>query len=315
MRSIITITLTIFLLMGCNAPGDTQTLKAARTDFVTKLRKQAPSKDPAPIPPRGLFDLVHYPSAGRNLVAYLTPRPADGKKRPAIIWISGGDCNSIGDFWTPQPIENDQSASAFQKAGVVMFYPSLRGGNDNQGAREGLFGEVNDIIAAYEHVRTLDYVDPSRIYLGGHSTGGTTVLLTSEMGARFRAVFSFGPVANVAGYGPAFLPIAAKKAALANELRLRSPINWLGGIASPTFVFEGENQGNAEEVRRLASASVNPNAHFFIVPRANHFSVLAPATAMIARKILTDTGSATSIAITQTEIDSLMPTRMVPAGQ
>src|SRR5213078_4101010 len=100
----------------------------------------------------------------------------------------------------------DQSASAYRKAGLVMMFPALRGGNDNPGAREGFLGEVDDVLAAEAFLRKQDYVDPRRIYLGGHSTGGTLVLLAAECSDRFRAVFSFGPVDDVAGYEPQYLP-------------------------------------------------------------------------------------------------------------
>ena len=45
------------------------------------------------------------------------------------------------------------------------------------------------------------YVDPERVYLGGHSTGGTLVMLVAASSDRSRAMFSFGPVEDVSGYG------------------------------------------------------------------------------------------------------------------
>src|SRR5436305_720847 len=129
--------------------------------------------------------------------AYLSPDPRDGKKHPAIIWITGGDCNSIGDVWTPEPRDNDQTAAAYRKAGILMMFPSLRGGNVNPGVREGFLGEVDDVLAAADFLAQQTYVEPGRIYLGGHSTGGTLVLLVAECSDRFRAVFSFGPVSDV----------------------------------------------------------------------------------------------------------------------
>src|SRR5262249_33718036 len=132
----------------------------------------------------------------------ISPDPRDGKKHPAVIWIRGGvDYNSIGDVWMEMTATNDQNASAFRKAGIIMMFPSQRGGNDNPGFKEAFFGEVEDIIAAANHLAKQDFVDPNRIYLGGHSIGGTLVLLVAESTARFRAVFSFGPAASIAGYG------------------------------------------------------------------------------------------------------------------
>jgi dipeptidyl aminopeptidase/acylaminoacyl peptidase len=56
----------------------------------------------------------------------------------------------------------------------------LRGGNDNPGRREGFLGEVDDVLAAADHLSKLPHIDPTQIYLGGHSTGGTLALLVAE---------------------------------------------------------------------------------------------------------------------------------------
>src|SRR5205085_7788189 len=132
---------------------------------------------------------VHYTPPAGSLPAYVGAPPAEGGKHPAIIWIVGGFSNSISDIaWTPGRAENDQSATAFREAGIVMMYPCLRGGNDHPGSMEGFYGEVDDVLAAADYLSKLDYIDPQRIYLGGHSTGGTLALLAAESTSRFRAV-------------------------------------------------------------------------------------------------------------------------------
>jgi hypothetical protein len=70
------------------------------------------------------------------------------------------------------------------------MFPVLRGGNDNQVPKESFLGEVQDVVAAAGHLEDLPYVDSDRIYLGGHSTGGTLALLVAECSDRFRAVCS-----------------------------------------------------------------------------------------------------------------------------
>ena len=64
-----------------------------------------------------------------------------------------------------------------------------------QASREGFLGEVDDILAATDHLAALPYVDAEQIYLGGHSTGGTMVMLVGECSDRYRAIFALGPVA------------------------------------------------------------------------------------------------------------------------
>src|SRR4051812_17225612 len=101
--------LAIIMLVGC-APTDsgkgkaskdgTQTLAEARQGFTTtNLRATAPA-GPLPAPPARLFVKTTFDAPVGKLSTYLTPDPKDGKKHPAIIWITGGDCNSVdGSIW------------------------------------------------------------------------------------------------------------------------------------------------------------------------------------------------------------------------
>jgi dipeptidyl aminopeptidase/acylaminoacyl peptidase len=283
-------------------PAKANSLVEARKGFRTRLVAQRGEKEPVDPPPPAVFQLVKYDAPAGKLPAYLTPDPRDGKKHPAIVWITGGDCNSIGDVWSPQPANNDQTASAYRKAGLVMLFPSLRGGNDNPGPKEGFLGEVDDVLAAADFLAKQPDVDPARIYLGGHSTGGTLVLLVAECSDRFRAVFSFGPVEDVAGYGPrsGFLPFDTSNP---REVRLRSPGYWLDSIRSPVFVFEGARDGNLDSLRAMARATTNPHVRFFPVRGATHFSVLAPVNRLIARKVLADDGPKSNLAFTEDELN------------
>lgn len=279
-----------------------QTLSEARRGFRTTLLPQASQHDPIEMPPDGVFQIVQYPAPSGTLPAYLTPDPGDGEKHPAIVWITGGDCNSIGDVWSPMPSDNDQSAAAYRKAGIVMMFPSLRGGNQNPGVKEGFLGEVDDVLAATAYLEKQKYVDPKRIYLGGHSTGGTLAMLVAECSKRYRAVFAFGPVANVAGYGAdsGFVPFDLTNS---QEVKLRSPGYWLSSIQSPLWAFEGTGQGNIQALRAMARASTNPKAHFIEVQGASHFTILAPTNALIANKILQDTGEISNLTFSDDEVN------------
>ena len=262
-----------------------RTLAAARAGFTTSLARKPTERMPFPRPPADLFVRSDYESKVGRLAAWITPDPRDGEKHPAIIWITGGDSSSLDDFWTEGDADNDQSASAWRKAGVIMMFPTLRGGNENPGAREFFLGEVDDVLAAAEHLARQSYVDPGQVYLGGHSTGGTLALLTAESGARFAAVFAFGPVARVDQYPDSLAPVSFEGAA-PQELELRSPIHWLDGIASPVYLIEGaEPPGNIESLEALCAASRNPRLHCVPVPQKNHFSVLNAAARKLAARI------------------------------
>jgi dipeptidyl aminopeptidase/acylaminoacyl peptidase len=277
-------------------------LAEARRGFRTRLVRRETADEPVPPPPPNIFQVVWYPAPVGKLAAYLTPDPKDGRKRPAIIWITGGDCNTIGDVWSPAPANNDQTASAYRQAGIVMMFPSLRGGNTNPGFKEGFLGEVDDVLAAADFLAQQPYVDPNRIYLGGHSTGGTLALLVAECSDRFRAVFSFGPADDVRGYGHEFLPFDLSNP---REIELRSPGRWLHAIKSPTFVFEGTVNSNIQSLQNMARSCTNPNVRFLPVPGADHFSVLAPTNRLIAEKILRDTGPTCNLNFTPEELRKL----------
>jgi dipeptidyl aminopeptidase/acylaminoacyl peptidase len=272
----------------------------ARQRFTTRLQRQEKINEPVPVPPPNLFRSVSYSSPAGELAAYVGVSPGKERKHPAIIWIVGGFANSISEIaWTPGPPENDQSATTFREAGIVMMYPSLRGGNRNPGYLEGFYGEVDDVLAAAEFLAKLDYVNPERIYLGGHSTGGTLALLAAECSDRFRAVFAFGPVSNVAGYGQDVLPFSVLDR---DEVNLRSPGKWLANIRTPTFVFEGTRRSNIGELRLMSRTARNPQIHFHPLQGADHFSGLGPVSRLIARKILADEGPSCGIAFTPEEL-------------
>nr|WP_304710099.1 prolyl oligopeptidase family serine peptidase [uncultured Acetatifactor sp.] len=273
----------------------------AHDAFTTTLAREENDDYSIPEPPEGLFDLVSYPSKVGDLAAYVSSDPGDGQKHPIIIWVVGGWGNGIDDFpWCYPAWDNDQTGSAFWQAGLLTMYPSFRGGNGNPGHYEALFGEVDDIISAYEYAASLPYVDPDRIYLGGHSTGGTRALLASEYTDKFRAVFCFGAVDEVKYHNNSQFTFDTDNE---DEFTMRSPIHWLDNVKSPTFLIEGRD-GNSANLERMEAATDNENIHCYVIEGADHFSTLAPLTRLAAQKILADTGAEVSISITQEELDA-----------
>ena len=270
--------------------ADTSPLAEARAGFTTELTSNANSGKPAPEPPSGVLNLVEYPSPVGALAAYLTPDAGDGQKHPAIMWIVGGDNNSIDDVWTPQPSRNDQTASAFREAGIVTMYPSQRGGNTNPGQKEGFLGEADDVLAAARFLAAQPYVDPNRIYLGGHSTGGTLALLVAELPNPFRAVFALGPAANPANYPwPEYRPFDRNDR---TEVLVRAPGAWLTSVQSPTWVAEGtQAPSNIRDLRLMSKIQHNGNVHFAPLKGRDHFTEVRPATVLLAEDIVADTGS------------------------
>jgi len=285
----------VVAMSGCQtsppAPSSSQTLTQARAGFTTNLVSKVKDNDPLETPPQGSgLKLVYYQDPLGKFPAYVSLPKVAGKRYPAIIWITGGFDSSIGDnSWTPGDPDNDQSAMGFRERGIVTMYPSLRGGNNNPGYHEVCYGEVDDVLAAEKYLASLPYVDPSRIYLGGHSTGGTLALLTSESTGVFRAVFSLGPVSSVVNYGNDVLPYDHSNQ---QENVLRSPALFLNSVTKPTWIIEGEDESsNISSLNYMQQESTNPLIHFMPIPGKDHFSEISVTTPILCSWILNDKGT------------------------
>lgn len=255
-------------------------LVQARSGFKTKLREVKEHREPVDQPPPELLRLVSYPTAIGPMRAYVSPPPGDGRRYPIMIWRFGGLSNGIGDLvWKPAPETNDQSASQYMREGLLMMYPSVRGAHDNPGHPEGFLGEVDDMRAAIAYARSLPYVDPEHVYLGGHSTGATLALLTAATlpAGVVRQVIALGPTDDISGYGQDIMPFDMSHEA---ERRLRSPVRWLADVRTETLIVEGEH-GNADSARALEAVN-NPLVSVSIVDKADHFLYVGPVNRVLA---------------------------------
>jgi alpha/beta superfamily hydrolase/regulator of RNase E activity RraB len=276
----------------------------ARAGFETKLKRPRTNAAPLLSPPEELFEEVQVQGPLGTLDAYLGKPPSaeEGKKFPAILWVTGGFPPGGVDetAWEPAKPDFDQSAKVYREAGFVMMYPTVRGSFGNDGKQEVLLGEVDDILAAAEHLKAVPYVDANRIYLGGHSTGGSLALLVAAAAKpkTFAAVIAFGAIDEVTRYPKNELTFDTEDE---KEVRLRSPMHWLSGITCPTFVIEGV-KGNIEALRALSKQNA-PNVKCIEVVGANHYNVLAAVNSMLARK-LAALGSGTKLELTQAEVQT-----------
>ena len=284
------------------ATAKVMTLPGLRKALKTGIGEGQRDDTPAPEPPAGELEKVMYEAPLGKNVAYVTP-VAPGPRRPAIVWLVGGFSSGIDEgMWTPGPRDNDQSAAGFRKAGLAQMYPALRGANQNPGHRECFLGEVDDVLAAVEFLARRADVDPNRIYLGGHSTGGLMALLTAASTPRLRAVFAFGPVADPRQYGPSSCePNGVSDA----EAMPRSAIEYLHEIVTPTFIIEGEN-GNAGVFPMMKQRVGNAPITFVTIPGATHFNGLAAGCDVVTKAILADTGDQPAIRITAEAIQAAM---------
>lgn len=266
------------------------TLASLRSNHQTIVKAEPMMQMALPVPPPRLFEAVRYNSEGMSLAAFVTPDPTDQQKHPAIVWLTGGESNTLAEFWRKGSKQNDQTASPYRDAGVIMMFPTLRGGNDNTGNIEVNYGEVNDVIAAAKYLATLPYVDSSRIYLGGHSTGGTLALLVSEVVSSshpdlFKEVISFGATQETMFLQEMSFDEGDKQ----RENDLRAPANWTQDIKVPTWIIEGRSlDSNYRELKPMCDKNKNPMLHCAFIPKHDHFSVLYPINRHIAQQIMAD---------------------------
>jgi hypothetical protein len=276
---------------------------------LTKARASRPAKVtpapreglPLPEPPEDSgFLLTHYAAPVGELAAYTTRPPTDGARHAAVVWLEGGFGGPTEAVFLASP-EHDETASDFAAAGLVVFAPSFRGEANNPGQVENWYGEQDDLAAALTHVRALPYVDPTRVYLVGHSTGGTHVLLAAAGGLPFRVGVSFGgradmgPIAAAGGYGGETYDLGDPEA-----VALRSAIHWADDLKSPVFYFEGDD-GWLSDATAMARSS-NGKMVAYPVPGADHFSLLGPVKQLIIRKIALDTGAEPNVAFSEKEL-------------
>ena len=282
-------------------------LATAHSKFQTEIVDNSFQGDGKPAtPPKDTFLLINYEAKDGNMDAFLTPDPKDGKKHPAVIWLIGG-YGGIGNddyFWADQPEENDQSGRAFRDAGIIMMVPSFRGENANPGIYDMFYGEIEDLESAREYLSKISYVDPERIYVVGHSTGGTRAFLGNEYSKGFRAAFSLGgiPDLELRLQGPMRVAIPYNKNN-PEELRIRSPTTYMKSLQSPTFYFEGEADYwyEFDEMKKIAKENNIP-LYIYSIKGGDHFNIITPVTKVIVEKILNDTGEKSNITFTKEDI-------------
>ena len=264
----------------------------ARAGFETNIIREVTNDFAIPSAPPGIFDFTFFPTQMgydddsepviEGLAAFISSDPGTGRQYPLVIWVSGGWSNAISDLaWSYPAWDNDQTGSAFRDAGMLMMYPSFRGANGNPGQHETLFGEIDDIVAAFHYAAARPYVDASRIYLAGHSTGATRVLLAAAYFDGFAGAFAFGPVGDIMQHNVTQFTFDTNDE---TERRLRSPIYWLDYINVPTYIIEGAD-GNRQELLNMQNATDNPLVSVHVIEGADHFSYLAPITRMIAPRV------------------------------
>src|SRR5262245_41148339 len=152
-----------YLIHAPEGEGQTEDYAQARASFETKLLRKGPAPGAwEPVkPPKGVTE-VEYPSGELRLKA-LVNRPADESgTRPAVLFLHGGYAFDMSDWDSTKP---------YRDVGFVVMTPILRGENGQPGYFSAGINEVDDALAAAEHLSKQPYVDKAHIFLAGASAG------------------------------------------------------------------------------------------------------------------------------------------------
>jgi dipeptidyl aminopeptidase/acylaminoacyl peptidase len=218
----------------------------ARQRFRTHLLKRGPAPDGVlPLDPPDGATRIHYLSDGRFLAGWLSDAPrAEDRLLPGVLVLHGG--NVLGDgHWT--------LARPFVEAGFVALIPSLRGENGQAGDFSGFYDETSDVLAAAEMLRADPRVDSSRLYVAGHSVGGTQTLLAAMSVPTFRAAASFSGAPDAARFFRRFPAMIVFDSHDPAEFEMRSALCYATSFKCPVRIWHGLEETRASLPARLTT--------------------------------------------------------------
>jgi acetyl esterase/lipase len=213
----------------------------ARKRFKTRLIKYGPSPqsqeetDSADVPPPGVTQFF-FKSGNLTLKAWINkPNEKNIKNHPAIIFLHGGLAFGKGDWDMAKP---------FRDSGFIVITPMLRGENGQKGIFTFLYDEINDAIAAGAYARRQRYIDSNRIYLAGHSDGGTLALLAAMSCRYFKKAASFSALPDQVSYysfgiDPKLIPFDTTDR---REFQMRSPLEYANSFKCSARLYYGTEE-------------------------------------------------------------------------
>ena len=207
-------------------------------------------------------EFVHYPGPdGRSVPGWLfVPKHLDrSKKHPAILWVHGDGINQNYDGWHVQ--RNYAVYYSFHQyllqEGYVVFAPDYRGSiGYGRDWRNGVYVDVggNDAKDAWmgaNYLKTLPYVDSSRIGIWGLSYGGFfTLIAMTDQPTLFRAGVDVAGVVDYRMYysDPYHGDWTAERIGTPEQnpkvYDNASPISHIDRLARPLLVLHGTSDVN-----------------------------------------------------------------------
>ncbi|WP_320199143.1 alpha/beta hydrolase family protein [Agrobacterium sp. rho-13.3] len=254
-------------------PLETQDYAEARTHFRTRLLRRISAPElsgPLGTPPGATR--VTYPGGPHGsieLVAWLSHYEPSKKLKPAVLFLHGGNATGDGHWALMKP---------YWDAGYVVLLPSFRGENGQKGDYSGFYDETADALAAASYLENLPGIDKDRLFLAGHSNGGTLSLLAS-MARKFRAAVPMSAGVNSWRYFNRYSDELCFDDANPKEFIMRSSVCFGPSLKCPTLLLRGseERPFDADHkllMNRVLSAGIMidnmvlPGTHNGVVPAA-----------------------------------------------
>jgi hypothetical protein len=211
---------------------------------------------------------VEYPSNNLKLKALILKKNIDSSKRkPVLVFLHGGFALGEQDLL---------DCDVFTKQGYIVFAPSYRGENGNDGFFELFFGEVDDAKASIKWIAKQPYVDSTKIYVFGHSIGGgISSLLSLEKNIPIAKSGSSGGLYDQNFYGwDDIIPYDKQNPA---EGKMRVLIDNLNSMQIEHYAFIGiEDESLYAQKKEFDLISKNTKLKISYID-GDHFTSLEPA--------------------------------------
>jgi dienelactone hydrolase len=237
-------------------PLDRTDYAVARKSFRTNLLQ----KGPAPDDYRPLGDApgarkVLYPGGPNGsigLVAWISEDQPSNRKKPGIVFLHGGNSTGEGHWLLMKP---------YVEAGYVTMLPSMRGENGQPGNFSGFYDEVDDVLAAVRYLEAQPGVDKDRIFLAGHSIGGTLSMLAALV-YPFRATVAMAGNPDAWRFFSRFSQDIRFDVSDPREFVMRSAACFAPSLKCPMLMTRGTEEGQFNERHQLFMSRVRDAGQF-----------------------------------------------------
>ncbi len=187
-----------------------------------------------------------------------------------MLFLHGGFAFDISDWEQCRP---------FRNAGFITMTPMLRGENGLPGSYSMFYDEVDDVLAAAEVLARMPGVDANRLYVAGHSVGGTLTMLAAMTSRRFKAAASFDGSPDQVAWSWGQQELVPFDPANKREFAMRSPLAYYKSFKCPARLYYGDEEipfkFSTEKLAEKATAA-GLNVQAVEVP-GNHGTMVEPA--------------------------------------